>query len=291
MGDAAHAESLDHEVFRAPFTVQPEFELWDTPDNYKRNHLGSDRLPARMKVWRVQKTGQEIGGVVARGEGFTDSPDAEVLALGFNTGKSYGDVGIGRQGSFLQWGYSAPPSQMTEPGQKLFLNCIHYIRKFDGKAPLLRCQTIERSRIVVLAGAINRVRGDRKAFFLWLFPEELYEKYHSDPGGLAAYYKANLELVYHDKVYRIDDDLKSLGIESNRKIESLQRLIKLLDDAEHAATVRRMLGHYTDQSFDTPQQWRQWFEESENRIYFTDVGGYKFKVVPEGYLTMETAKK
>ena len=64
--------------------------------------------------------------------------DAEAIVLGFNSGKEYGAVGIGRHGNFLHWGYWAPPSQMTEAGKKLFLNCIHYIHKFDGKVPLIR---------------------------------------------------------------------------------------------------------------------------------------------------------
>ncbi len=178
MGDAAHAESLDHEVYRTPLAVQPEFESWNTPDNYKRNQPGAEELPEKMKVWLVQKTGKKVGGVVARGAGFTDSPDAEVLALGFNVGKSYGDVGIGRQGNFLQWGYSAPPSQMTEPGQRLFLNCVHYIHRFDGKAPLIRRQGSPRTSAVTAAGIINKVVSDQqKEFFLNQFPAELYEKY------------------------------------------------------------------------------------------------------------------
>jgi hypothetical protein len=80
MGDAAHAESLnrDHEVYRTPFAVQPEFESWNTPDNYKRSQTGPDKLPEKMKVWLVQKTGKQVGGVVAWGAGFTDSPDAEI---------------------------------------------------------------------------------------------------------------------------------------------------------------------------------------------------------------------
>jgi hypothetical protein len=287
MGDAAHAESLDanHEVYRTPFAVQPEFESWDTPENYKRNYVGSDKLPEKMKVWLVQKTDKPFGSVVAWGAGFTDSPDAEVLALGFNVGKSYGDVGIGRQGNFLQWGYSAPPSQMTEPGRKLFLNCIHYICKFDGKAPLLRRQGMARSYAVVLAGVINRINGDQKKFFLQIFPEELYEKYHADPKGLAAYYRTNQEFVYYDRAYRVDEEIQSLGLDSNRKVANLGRVIELLDDAPHAATARKLLSRYTDQSFETPAQWQQWFEENKDRIYFTDLGGYRFRVVPKGYLT------
>ncbi len=285
MGDAAHAELLNHEVYRTPFAVRPEFEFRKTPSDYRYYNLGPDKLPEKMKVWLVQKTGKDVGGVVAWGDGFTDSPDAEVLALGFNDGKAYGSVGIGRQGNFLQWGYAAPPSQMTDPGRKLFLNCIHYIRKFDGKAPLIRRRGSPRTNVVILARIINRIiNEDQKKFFLRTFPEELYEKYHSDPNGLAAYYWANLELVYYARGFRVDEELKSLGLESNRKVGNLPRLIELLDEAQGAAVAKKLLSRYTDQSFDTPQQWRQWFDENKDRLYFTDVGGYKFIVVPEGYL-------
>ncbi len=285
MGDAAHAESLDHEVYRTPWAVEPSFEMWKTPANYRERYFGPGKLPDQMKVWLVQKTGKTFGGVVAWGDGFTDSPDTEVLALGFNDGKAYGSVGIGRQGNFLQWGYSASPAQMTDSGRKLFLNCIHYIRKFDGKTPLIRRQRSPRANAVALAQIINRViNEDHKEFFLRTFPEELYEKYHSDPNGLTAYYQANLELVYRDKLYRVDEELKSLGFDSNRKIENLPRLIESLDDPQRAAPARKVLTRYTDQSFETPQQWRQWFDQNKDRLYFTDIGGYTFKVVPEGYL-------
>ncbi|GAG08064.1 unnamed protein product, partial [marine sediment metagenome] len=65
MGDAAHAESLDHEVFSKPFKVEPQFETIKTPGNY-RKYPDGDKLPNQMKVWRVQNTGKRFGGVVAR---------------------------------------------------------------------------------------------------------------------------------------------------------------------------------------------------------------------------------
>ena len=276
MGDAAHAESLDHDVYRTPFAVEPEFESWDTPNNYRRYPDG-DKLPKKMKVWRVQNTGKTFGGVVARSYGFTDSPDAEILAVGFNRGKEYGAIGIGRHGNFLQWGYAAGPSQMTEPGKKLFLNCIHYIRRFDGKPPLVRRQSSPRLNAVRLAAIINRISSDQKDFFLSQFPEELYEKYHSDPNGLVQYYRENIERVYWNRVHKVDEELKSLGIESNRKIETLERLFVLLQDETHAETARPLIQRYTDgrTAFD--------LKDGRDRIYFTDVGGYKFLVVPEGY--------
>ena len=307
MGDAAHAESLNHEVYRTPFAVQPEFESWDTPDNYKFFHVGPDKLPDKMKVWLVQKIGKKGGGVVAYGEGFTDSPDAEILVLGFNTGKPYGSVGVGRQGSFLQWGYSAPPSQMTEAGRRLFLNCIYYIHRFDGKVPLVHNESSPRTAVLFSARSVNRGSGDPKQSFLRSFPETLYEKYHADPNGLVRYYRENLEWVYRDRpfrpgdkltarskeeilkllqpdrVFKVDEELKGLGIDSNRKVESLRRLIALLDDTQHAATAKRLLSRYTECSFETSQQWRQWLDENKDRLFFSDVGGYRFFVVPDGY--------
>jgi hypothetical protein len=180
---------------------------------------------------------------------------------------------------------------MTEPGRNLFLNCIYYIHRFDGKAPLVHRQSSPRIDAVRIASFINKISGDQKKFFLGQYPEELYGKYGKDPDGLIQYYRQNLEWVYRDRVFTVDEELKGLGIDSNRKIESLQRLIELLDDAQRAATAKELLSRYTDRSFATSQQGRQWLQENKDRIYFTDVGGYKFKVVPEGYLTGETAKK
>jgi len=277
MDNAAHAESLDQEVYRTPLVVQPQFEYRDTPENYRRTYSGPGKLPDKIKVWRVQNA--QRGNVVARSYGFTDSPDTEVIAVGFNDGKEYGAIGIGRQGNFLQWGYCDPPSQMTEAGRRLFLNCIHYIRRFDGTPPLVRQRANDRRNALALASIITSVVGDKKEFFLRTFPEELWDKYHADPDGLVAYFTANLELIYRDKVYRVDEELRALGLESNRKVETLERLFELLKDETHRETARHLLDRYTDghTTFD--------FRNGRDRIYFTDVGGYKFQVVPEGYMT------
>lgn len=284
MGDAAHGESHEHEVFQKPFKAEPEFESWDTPSNYHRRHLGKDKLPDKMKVWRIQNTGKTFGGVVARAYGFTDSPDTEILVLGFNRGKEYGAVGVGRHGNFLQWGYSAPPSKMTEAGKKFFLNCICYISRFDGKAPLIRRTSSHRLNALRLAAIVNRISGDKKNFFTGTFPPELWEKYGSDPDGLVQYYRENLEFIYRDKGFRIDSELKALGTDSNRSLDTLERLISFLQDESQTDIARRLLTRYTNQSFESAEEWQSWFESNRDRIFFSDVGGYKFLVVPKGYL-------
>lgn len=289
MADAAHVGSFEHEVFFEPFKVEPESEYCKTPHNYHDRHLGLDKLPDQMKVWLVQKTGKRYGSVVARSYGFTDSPDAEALVLGFNTGKEYGAVGIGRHGNFLQWGYWAPPSKMTEAGRKLFLNCICYIHKFDGKAPLIRRESSHRWNAIRLAALINRIKD--KTFFSHSFSPDLMEKYEGDPNGLVKYYRDDFEFIYRDQSYLIDNELKSLGLRSNRTLETLEGLISLLEDEKQAETVRTLLTRYTNESFQSADQWRTWFDDKKERIFFSDVGGYKFFVIPEGYPVKKDSKK
>ncbi|UCF17421.1 MAG: hypothetical protein JSW59_08145, partial [Phycisphaerales bacterium] len=68
MRNAAHGESLEHEVYHKPFKVEPDFEYRKTPPNYHDRHIGTDKLPDTMKVWKVQNS--ERGNVVSRSYGF-----------------------------------------------------------------------------------------------------------------------------------------------------------------------------------------------------------------------------
>ena len=105
----------------------------DTPDSYLRTLPEGKTLDKKMQVWHVQKALTHIKGVVCRVTKPEDSVEVETVMLGFAPGKSYEAAAICRHGNFLQWGYAAAPSQMTPAGQDLFVNCIYYIDKFDGK--------------------------------------------------------------------------------------------------------------------------------------------------------------
>ena len=283
MGDAAHVGSQRHKVFEAPLKVTTKVESWDRPNNYKKRQLANEPdVPDKIEVWRVQNSGKTFGGVVSRRYGFEDSPDAEIIAAGFNGGKEYGAVGIGRHGNFLQWGFSGAPSIMTEAGKRLFVNCICYIKAFDGKIALVRRQVSHRDNALRLAALLTQIKD--KSFFQATFSEELQEKYKDAPDGLVKYYLDDYELIYREDVFRIDRELKSLGIESNREVEALQKLISLLEDRDKAETAKKLLGRYTSENFETGKEWQEWFDTNKERLFFSDVGGYKFFVVPERYL-------
>ena len=61
MSDAAHGESLEHEVFQTPFKVRPQFEVRRTPDSYRRRP-GGEELTNRMEVWPIASAARRIGG-------------------------------------------------------------------------------------------------------------------------------------------------------------------------------------------------------------------------------------
>ena len=288
MGDAAQGEPRKHEVFSTPFKVTPKFETWKTPGNYRRFPDG-DKLPDTLKVWRVQKTGKRSGGVVSRSYGFEDSPDAEILTAGFNTGKESGAVGVGRHGSVLQWGYSAPPSKMTEPGRRFFLNCVVYIRKFDGVRPLVTGRNSHRTNAIRLAALLNMIKDPK--WHARIFPADLLAKYKGDPDGLAKYYRDNFELIYRTRWFQVDAELKELGITSNRQVDTLDKLIEMLSEPDKAELALKLLHRYTDKKYAAAEKYRAWLKQSRGRIYFTDVGGYKFRVVPKGYPAVRMGKE
>jgi hypothetical protein len=283
MSDAAHVGSFEHVVFNKPFKVAPKIEDWDTPDNYTRRRLANEPPVAdKIKVWLVQKTESGWGSVCSRKYGFDDSPDAEIIAAGFNRGKEHGAVGIGRHGNILQWGFKGSPSQMSPAGKNLYVNCIVYMAGFDGKLPLIHREGSHRDNALRLAALITQIKD--KSFFERTFSQDLIGKYKDDPDGLVKHYNDHYELICRDQTFQIDKELQSLGIASNRKIETLAALIELLTDKENEAIAQKLLGRYTTQNFTDHDQWRQWYDANKERIYFSDVGGYKFRVVPEGYL-------
>jgi hypothetical protein len=287
MSDAAQGEPLRHEVFTSPFQVTPQFEMWKTPGNY-RSGPGGENLPEQLKVWRVQNTGKNSGSVVSRPDVFDGFPDAEILAPGYNIAKQNGSPGVSRHGNFLQWGFSAPPSQMTDAGRKFLVNCISYIRKFDGRPPLVRVGKVSaRTRAAAIVATMKQLSklAPPVKYGQSDFPPDIQARYQNDLDGLDRYYRDNIEFVIHDgRNFRVDDEVRSLGLDSNRKPETLAKLIALLNDPEKAGAARTLLSRYTTQSFQEAGQWRNWLAAGRGRIFFTDVGGYKFVAIPEGYL-------
>jgi hypothetical protein len=238
-----------------------------------------------MKVCRIQDTNNQVGkaGAVAPGVYAEYPGEAETIMLGFAPGKAYDSVGIGRQGSYMLWGWSAEPSKMTAAGRKLFLNCICYIHKYDRKpfvAIPRRAMTRDQD-LVMIFGVMERRPSYAERYLSRYFPPELASQYKDDLAGMRKHYEENIELVYVVKNrFCVDEDLKSLGINSNRNAAAIKTLIELLDQGPKAKLARECLNRYTDQTFQSAQAWNKWYEENARRLIFSDRGGYRFYEIP-----------
>jgi len=135
--DAAQGESFNHAIFNTPFKLSFDWKTVKTPSSYLKYKPDNVELGETMRIWFVQKSGKHSCGAVSRPIRGIDRVDAESILLGFAPGKAYDATAVSRHGSFLQYGYGASPSQMTETGKRLFINCIVYIAGFNGKTPLI----------------------------------------------------------------------------------------------------------------------------------------------------------
>jgi hypothetical protein len=264
--------------------VELQFTEKDTPSSYQQTLPKGVSLGKSMKVLRVQDTGNDMGkaGAVAPGIYVEYPGEAETITLGFAPGKAYDSVGIGRQGSYMLWGWSAAPSKMTPAGQKLFVNCICYIHQYDRK-PFLAIprRAPTRGDLGMILDRMQQSPANAATYLSRYFPPDLAKRYEGNMAGLRQHYQDNIELVYVDQnKFYIDDGLKSLGIDSNRNAAMLKTLIGLLADASQAPAAQKCLERYTDQIFISAQQWRQWYEQNAERLVFSDRGGYRFYLVP-----------
>lgn len=109
---------------------------------------------------------------------------------------------------------------------------------------------------------------------------KLYEKFGNDVKAYAKYYEDNAPYFYgslEDYGEILDEDAKSLGI-SNGDKALLDRAITLWQSGEDAAMGKRLLERYTLLRYETPEEWRKWFETYKDKLFFTESGGWLWLV-------------
>jgi hypothetical protein len=322
----AHHLRLEHPLFHAPLEVAPQLEQMPTPENYPYLTLDK-KLGPTMTVWKVQtKNPPEIDpGLVSGLYGFTDSPDAEVFAQGI-AGKGPDTVPLGRHANYLLWGFSAPPTDMTPAGQRLFVNAVCYIHKFDGQRPLVRNEARSREWALVIAGLprflsqdykeheirrrralfekhpewvpgaykgnvdafLNKTTADLQAAYAQsidrALPTSLRQQFGLNADRYEAYYRENLEYLHpvggRHGTFDVDEEAKAVG-PSNRRVEFLDRCLQMLEKKDKPDRALRLLKRYTNESIENAAEWRKWLDQNRSRLFFSDVGGYKFFVGPE----------
>jgi hypothetical protein len=320
-----------HEIFNVPNKVKLTMVTRPTPGSFFNGFQGQ-KTPKEMPMWKVVKQNfpaneHYIIGMVAHGEGFNDSPDAEAISGGVCL-KNAEAVALGRQGNYFMWGFSGSPDYMTDEAKDVFVNVVCYIKKFDRMPAIMKkVQITTREGIdelmyrldndVYEKAIISRREGnarmlkmqqelkDRKAkgedigrgneMFLKMpvtngtqsfedyvkgfAGDELFEKYGTDTRLYHKYYQDNYEYFYPADTYslQLDTDAQKLGI-SNRKVEILEKCIRMLEKNADAALAQRVLERYTTEKFTKTTEWRSWFDKNKANLFYTEAGGFKFMV-------------
>jgi len=104
-------------------------------------------------------------------------------------------------------------------------------------------------------------REARRAWFLSVRPY-LYHHHEGgdDPGRFV-----------------IDEGARALGI-PNYDPRLLERCVADLERGTDTERAARLLTRYTDEQFAQPAEWRRWLDENEQKLFFSDTAGYKFRL-------------
>ena len=110
--------------------------------------------------------------------------------------------------------------------------------------------------------------------------KEIFEMFGEDEKEICEYYDHNRNYFYGGKgsyEMTLDTDVKSMGIPNNDK-RLLDRAISDWEQGKQKSRAKRILTRYTLCRFDTPQEWRQWYETYKDRLFFTESGGWLWLV-------------
>lgn len=312
-------QSPTHPIFQGPLPIELALEEVPTPPKYKYYELMED-LPPTMTTVKVlkkewdtlnlpvgERPDKSEAGVVTTGDGFLDSPDTEWIAGGMHLkGPDY--FAIGRQGRLLQWGFYGTPDEMTETGQRLLINAVHYIHGFRDHPILTTREARPREGLATSLALLDLyATEDMKEFYATpekvaeaqervlerTFGEEVPAAARGDREERQAWYAENEPYLYWDGArigseyggkayfrlegqYRIDEDARALEI-ANNDPALLERAVADLREGVETERAGRLLARYGRAGQDSADDWQGWLDENGDSLFASDWGGYRFR--------------
>ena len=313
-------QSPTHPIFQGPLPIELELEEVPTPPKYKYYELVED-VPDTMTTVKILKKEWDTlnlpvgsrpdngeSGVVTTGDGFLGSPDTEWIAGGMHLkGPDY--FAIGRQGRLLQWGFYGTPDEMTEAGQRLLVNAVHYIHGFKDHPILATREARPREGLATSLALLDlyetedmkefydtpeKVKEAQERVIERTFGETVPPEAHGTKEERRAWYEENEPWLYWDGArvgseyagkayfrlegkYRIDEDARAIGI-ANNDPALLERAVADLREGVEPERAERVLARYTEEGHDSADDWQNWLDETEGSLFASDWAGYRFDV-------------
>ncbi|MCB9877877.1 MAG: hypothetical protein H6835_09775 [Planctomycetes bacterium] len=275
----------EHTIFRAPFAVELQLEDTPSPDNFQKWQPGFPDTVRTFEVFTASGDKDEPGLVTGDG-GFEDVPDAERILGGINMkGPQY--AAIARHGSLVMWGFHSTPERLTDTGRRLYLNTLAYAVAHKGAL-------VETLRLRPVRDDLDRALG----IFLGLYPpERRLGMVRRHIGGeavppelvtdeaLRARWLAERRPFLHpiddgsnwETAYQlaVDVQARELGVANDAPafLDAIAaRLLADADDALAAALLARYVPGVA------PAALRGWLREHRDALYFTEAGGWQWRV-------------
>lgn len=229
----------------------------------------------RLKVLKTKGESQSEMGEALTLDGFLNACDAEVIALGLS-GKGPDRGAITRHGPYTLWGFAGGVERLTRAGKALFVNTVHFAAG-QKEAQVLEYR-LSKTRDGLYA-YLHRARTAAPGLLNTLkryLPESMAGK---DIDETEAWIDANRAWFYPEgRRFLVDDYARRTGI-PNHKRKFLERCLADLEKENTRNQAHAALRRYTSLDLGAePEPWRKWYRENRDYLYFSDCGGFRFKI-------------
>ncbi|MCR9245171.1 MAG: protein-disulfide reductase DsbD N-terminal domain-containing protein [bacterium] len=113
--------------------------------------------------------------------------------------------------------------------------------------------------------------------------DDEWQRLDGDEAAIREHFAHMLPFLHPEGRYNlaIDQDLRRFGV-GNNDPAFLERAIAALREPEQAKLARTLLTRYTNEKFETAEQWTAWLTDNRERFFFTEAGGFKWLVDTRG---------
>jgi hypothetical protein len=252
--------------------VRPTHPVLQTP--FKVDHTNG-----YLKVLKRRGAVQGDMGEALTLDAIVNSCDAELIAKGLSAiGPERG--AIVRHGRYTLWGFGGGARLLTTEGRKLFINTMYYAAS-QKDAPVLERRKVSKTRdglYSYLELARYKVPGLLRTMKMYV-PESMSG---ASIDEMATWIDSNRSYFYSTgRKVEIDQFAKGMGIPNHRR-EFLERCIANIHSGTQVEDSLSALRRYTGlQLSPDADAWQVWYDENGPYIYFSDCGGYLFKIDEE----------
>lgn len=292
-----HGLALNHVIFNSPHKANFETVVMDRPKQYEglTSPLYPKGVPGKYKLSAFEKKKPEMSNptIVSHEGFFTDIPGFENLAEG-NSAKMLGSLAIARQGTYLYWGYSADPDELTDGAKKVLLNSLHYMKgkRASITVPFV-CKTRKVFWVFTILGKEKGYKRGVEEHFPGSLVDSAKQDYTPTFDGAKAWVDKYLPYVFSGKgehhrhkryknLFEIDRDAMALKT-PNRERASLEKWVALADGkkSEERALALSCLKRYVHpEIYPKDGDWKKWLATHGKRIAFIDSSGFWWQESP-----------